>query len=634
MLQKIRDRATGPLAWFVVGIICVPFAFFGIEAFRSNSGANDVAKVGKEEISDAQLRQQYEQRYQQLQDMLGENFRSDMINPETLRQSVLDGLIQDSVDRQYLSKQEYRISDTNVLGFIRAQDAFQDKGNFSPKLYQDRLARQGMNPIQYEDRVRAYLASQQLRQAVTNSTVLTEQELKQAYQWEKQARRFNYRVYNAEMAAKTVTVAEDAIAKRYEERKATLLAPERVRLEYVELDRNVLKSSVPVDEEALLTLYEAEKNTRFRTAEERLARHILIRASEPDAEAQILALAKELVDGKKIFADLAKENSQDPGSKNKGGDLGRVTRGMMVKPFEDALFGLQAGAVSAPVKTDFGWHLIKLEEIVPAKVRPFEDASIQVELKDLYQDRKAREEFEVLAEKLEQVSFENPSSLKFVADQLKLEIKQSEWLTREGGAGIAAQESVITAAFSDVVLRDKENSLPVSSGDKHIVLRVLEHEVAREQTLLEVRDELTAELRSEAVASRLEELAKADLARLEAGEVKLADLADTEIAKNQKEQQVLRTDTQPNRSLVGAVFALDMPVEGAVKYQWLPVYGSNDVAVVGLTEVVEGAWSDASNSDKTAARQRLLAQRSNQEFAALQAALRDQTKVKIYRQSL
>ncbi len=630
MLQKIRDRATGPLAWFIVGIICIPFAFFGIEAFRSDGSAGDVAKVGDEIITDGQLQQEYQQRYQQLQQMLGESFRPDMINPDMLRRSVLDGLVQDAVNRQYMAEERYRVSDQKLMDFIRAQEAFHDNGQFSSARYREQLSRQGMSPVLYEDRVRAYLTDLQLRQAVTGSAVLAEPELQRAYAREKQQRRFAWRRYDSDKIAEGITIGDEAIAARYEERKASLQAPERVRVRYLELSRADLKDAVELDEAALQALYEAEKNSRFAEPEERQARHILIRASADDARTKIEELAQQLAEGAD-FAALASEHSQDPGSQAKGGDLGWVSRGMMVAPFEEALFGLEVGQVSDPVETSFGWHLIKLTDLREPRVRPFEDEATRREVEDLYRERQARERFSVLSEQLEQISFENPTSLEPAASALALEIKESAWFTRDGGAGIAAEDAVIKAAFSDLVLNGGENSQPITLGARQIVLRQLEHEPARQQTLEEVRESLREELLAEAVAAEVERLAKADLARLEGGEVKLAELEETAVAANQAQELVQRGENKPERALVATAFSLDAPAEGAASYAWVKLPASGDGAVIELTEVIDADWAQASEADKEQLRRRLLDRHASQEFAAMQAALRESAKVRILR---
>lgn len=633
MLQKIRDRATGPLAWFIVGIICVPFAFFGIESFRSSGPSGDVAKVGDEKISDAQLQQEYQSRYQQLQQMLGENFRPDFINPDTLRASVLDGLIQDAVNRQYLAERNYRVSDQMVLQFIRAQDAFQDAGNFSPQLYRDMLARQGMNPIQYEDRVRAYLASQQLRQGVVNTAVVTERELAQQFAFDKQARRFAHRRYSADAVAEGISIEDAAIEARYEERKASLMAPERIRVEYLELDINALKADVEVSEEAKQALYEAEKDTRFAVPEERLARHILIRASDEDAQSKIQDLAAQLADGAD-FAELAQQHSQDPGSRNKGGDLGWVARGMMVAPFEEALFAGAKGEITAPVESEFGWHLIEIQDVREASVRPYEDERTQRELSDLIQEREARERFDAMSEQLEQLAFENPASLQPAAEALSLPIQASDWFTRQGGEGLAANEAVVKSAFSDLVLRDGENSLPLAVGRRQIVLRKLEHEPERPQTLDEVRERLRAELIREAVAERLNALVAQDLEQLEAGDVAgLAALENDDVARNQPEAQVQRSDGAPNRALIAAAFELPRPAPGEGAYQRVQLPGSQDLAIVELSEVIDADWSAASEADREQTRRQLQSRLAGQEYAALEAALRERAKVKVYRET-
>ena len=615
------------MAWFIVGIICIPFAFFGIEAFQSNSGTRNVAEVEGQEISEAALQQRYQQRYQQLQQMLGENFRPDMIDPDMLRESVLQGMILEVVTDAYLSDNSYRVSDEAVLAMIRGEQAFQQNGHFSPTLYRETLARQGMNAVQYEDRVRAFLTDQQLRQAVTNSVMVTEKELASEWAIDRQKRRFNHRVYDAKAVADSVQIDDADVVARYEERKANLIAPERVRVEYVELDQQLLKEQVEVTPQALQTLYDEQKDTRFKVAEERKARHILVRASEEDARGKIDAAAQRLADGEE-FAAVAQDVSQDPGSKNKGGDLGWVSAGMMVPPFEDALFALDTGVVSEPVETQFGWHLIQVEEIRPARVRSFDDADVQTELDDMYRERQAREQFDALAEQLEQVSFESPASLQPVSEQLDLEIKVSEWMTRDGGAGIGGNDAVVTAAFSDLVLNAGENSLPINVGRRQVVLRVAEHEEERAQTLDEVRADLVEELTQEAVAEKLQAMADADLAALEEGK-SLADLPDQDAAENQKPITAERGDIAPARVIIATVFGMQAPADDGASYETVTMPNGN-LALIELDQVTDGNWADAIETEKEATKRRMEAKRANEEYMALQAALRAQADVKLF----
>ena len=629
MLQKIRDRATGPLAWFIVAIICVPFAFFGIEAFRTDGGTTDVAKVGGETISEAELTRQYEQRYQQLQQMLGENFRSDLIDPDVLRRNVLDGLIQSEVNRQYLRAADYGVSDQQVLAFVQGQEAFQSAGAFSPSQYRDVLARQGMNPIQYEDRVREFLVTEQLRRAIGETVLVTEQELARAYAHEHQQRSFAYRRYQAAVLRDEITISDEQIAERYEQRKASLKAPERVRIAYLELSRDALKQDIDASDEELRALYAEQKDTRFTVPEERKARHILIRESTPDAQDKIESLAGELAQGAD-FAELAKEHSEDPGSKNQGGDLGWVSRGVMVPAFEQALFSLPEGQVSEPVESSFGWHLIRLDELRPARVRDFDDA--REEVLNLYRERQARERFDALAEQLEQLSFENPASLEPAAESLGLEIQESGWFTRQGGAGITAQDAVIEAAFSSLVLENEENSQPIALGNRQVVLRVLAHEPERPQTLEEVQEQLRAELKREGVAAELKQRAEADLATLEASsDQRLENLSESPVAENVAAQSITRNSNELPRALVNAVFSMEPPADNGARYRSVPLPGG-DYALLEFTQAVDGDWAQADEAERETTRERIVSRLANQEYAALEAALRADSKIKVYRE--
>jgi len=369
MLQSIRDRATGPIAWGIVGLITIPFAFWGIDSYLQGPGNPEVAEVGDAEISQTQLQRAYDQHYQRLQQLMGDNFDPDSINNAQLRRGVLDNLIREEVLTQYVRDSGYRVSDVSLANTLREQTAFQEGGSFSAERYREVLSRNGYTPAAYEARLRNALAMDQLQQGLTSSAFVTETDVNAAARLEQQQRRIQYLEFNLEQYSRQADISDEDIQAYYEAQPARFSTPERVRLEYLEIDKSTLKPADRPDEAVLQAMYEAEKQSRFTTAEQRKARHILIQTQDNEAEAakaKIEKIAAQLKQGAS-FEALAKELSEDTGSRDDGGDLGWIGRGVMVPEFEQALFALPENKVSEPVKSPFGWHLIRVDELRGSK---------------------------------------------------------------------------------------------------------------------------------------------------------------------------------------------------------------------------------------------------------------------------
>ena len=499
MLQDIRERLTGPIIWFIVGIICIPFAFFGIQTFRGGGGDAVIAKVERQKIRESQFRAAYEQRMQQLQALMGGNFRPELIDQQRFRQTVLNDMVQESLLRQHVRKAGYRASNAMVFEALEAVPAFQENGKFSTETYRSRLAAQGYTPARFEQQLRDAIVVDQMREGILGSAFAAPADAAQTYRLDQQQRWLAYATFEVARYLPQVQVSDAQVQERYEQQKAQFLSPERLRVAYVELALDTLPPAPAPEAEVLKVLYEADKATRFSTVEERRARHILVNfgADKDEAKKRIESLAGKVAQGAD-FASLASSQSDDPGSKAQGGDLGWVRRGQMLEKFEQALFALSKGEVSAPVETEFGWHLIKLEEVKQARTRPFEDAEVQAELLAAYRQRDAERRYEELSEKIGETAFESPASLEPTAQASGLQVQASGWFTRDEGTGLFALPAVREAAFSDDVLQSGENSRPIAAGENHIiVLRKQEHEPARQKPLEEVAAAIREQLKLE-----------------------------------------------------------------------------------------------------------------------------------------
>ena len=584
MLQNIRDRMTGPIVWAIVGLIAVPFAFFGIETFQGSGSDPTVAKVGAQKITSAQLEAAYQQRLQRLQQMLGENFRSDMIEPVRFREGVLQEMVQETALQQHALNAGYTASDASILQAIQAIPAFQKDGQFSADQYRQALSAKGLSPQGFETQLREGLSQDQIRDGVLASAFVTPAEAAAAWRLAQQERAFTSLAFKPETYEAAITVSDEEIAKRFAANGAAYKAPERLKLKTVELDLAKLPEAPAPEAAVLKAIYDADSNP-FSAPEERRARHILIAfGADKDAAREKADAIKAKLDAKADFAALARDASDDPGSKSNGGDLGWVRKGLMTPKFEQALFALQKSEVSTPVETEFGWHVIQLEDIKQAETKPFADASVQAELLSSYRKRDVEKRFQQLSEKLEQLAFENASSLDPVAQAIGTTVETTDWFTRSSGSGFTANQAVVQAAFSDEVLQDNENSKPVDLGNNRIaVVRKAEYEPARARQLEEVREQIRAEIKRATAVARAQAEADAVIKAAESGTALTVLAAERQLSVTAP-GSVRRDAEGVERAVLEAAFRLARPVASKTSVG-KTILGNGEVVVIALESV-------------------------------------------------
>lgn len=629
MLQAIREKFIGWALWLVIGIIVVPFAFFGIETFRSGGGDPQVAKVGSQKITEAQLRQAYDQRLAQLQQLMGDQFNAAEMDQVKFREAVLKDLVQESLMRQFVKEQGFRATDAAIFESLQAIPAFQDNGKFSSEAYRIRLANMGYTPDRFETLMRESLVADQLRDSLMMTAFQTQQSAEQSWRLAQQKRSVAYARLTPERFAAQVNVTDAQIEARYNESKSNYLAPERVRVAYLDLSLDSLPPTAPPSAEVLKAVYDTEKAARYTTPEERQARHILIPfgADKAVARTQIEALATKLQNGGD-FSSLAAANSSDPGSKDKGGSLGWIKRGQMTGKFEQALFELKKGELSAPVETEFGWHLIRLDDLRDAQVRLFEDPEVQRQLMTTYRARESDKRFQELSEKLEQLVFEAPGTLEPAAKALGLSIQTSDWLTRKGGEGLFANPKLLEAAFSEDVIKSDENSRPVSAAPGRVlVLRKHEYEPSRARALAEVSGTIREELTAQAARAAVKSHAAAILNAARKGQ-SLQTLASEHDAEFRSVEAAARDQQGVPAEVLATAFSLPKPKADAAAYGQADLPGGA-VAVVALTGVQDAAAP--APSDDAYAQQAANAReaRAGAEFAAYRSYIESQYKVKL-----
>jgi peptidyl-prolyl cis-trans isomerase D len=600
MLLAIRERVMGIVGWVLLGFLAVAFAFFGLNSYLGDSTRMYAASVNDVEIPLAAQQRTYQQLRANLQEQLGQAYDPAMINEEMLKKSALQQLIREQLLLQAAQADGFAVSKEMLAARISAIEAFRDGDAFSSQKYERLLRTQGINPAQFERRLSRELVTQQLINGISGTAASTPGMVEDLYRLQAQQRHFRY-VTVPVTAYLGKQAADDAeVEKYYQENSNEFMSPERIRIHYVELIADNLEVDTEVDAAALKALYD-EQSEKYITEEQRQARHILVSlppGSDADAVAQARSRAQlilERLEQGEVFAEIAGAESDDPGSAANGGDLGSFGKGVMAPEFEEAVFTLDKGERSGIVKTAFGFHIIEVTDIKPEIATPLEDVRDELEREYLAEARS--DLFFEYSELLANAAFENPDSLDSVASELDIEVRTSEWLTRDGGPGIGEYPEIIAAAFQQDVLESGNNSEPVEVADNHqVVIRLLDHEPAESLPLESVREEITR---------KVNDLKARDLASRE-GENLLQELRSGtpfgEVAKKldtplMDSGLITRNSDKPDRAIIQEAFLMPGPANETPSLAGL-VMRNGDYVILSLEEIRDGVMSELSEADR------------------------------------
>ena len=639
LLQKIRDHAQGWFAYIIIGLLTIPFAVWGINYYFEGGGPLDAAVVGDSKISLQEYQRTYQQQRQRLQGMLGDSLDPTLLEGPRLKQDTLRQLIDERVLNQLTRNQRLRVSDQQLRDALLALPVFQQNGGFNKELYERLLRNQGYTIAVFEEGLRLSLATEQLRNGVVASALTTPVELEKIIALLKQQRKIQYLVMTLPQYAAKAVVEESAIQDYFKNNQDRFVHPEQVQVQFLELKLPDIAEQITVSEDELKTVYNAQMD-RYGRPEERSASHILIKLS-PDAtqeevnqaEAQAQKIADEIHSGSKSFDQALEEAKANTSGKLESGDLGVIGKGLLDNPaFENALYALEkAGDVSQPVRMPSGFHLIRLDQIAPAQIKPFEEVRESI-AKELRQQQ-AENRFYEITQTLANLSYEHPDNLEPAAKALDVPVQDSDWFDSQGGEGIAKQPKVIDSAFSEDVLKRGINSEPLELEPGHVVvLRVKEHKEATPRTLEESREEIVKILREqqarEALAKDIEILKKRaiqgehlqTLAREFSGEFK-----DTGL--------VSRDASSVDSTVLATAFRLPQPETGQVALGSVTL-ANGDQAVLEVFQVTPGQPDTVPENERKALAQQLAYQTGSEQFDGLLNSVRAKTKVVTYNDRL
>ncbi|MEE8874293.1 SurA N-terminal domain-containing protein [Pseudomonas helleri] len=623
MLQNIRDNSQGWIAKTIIGVIVALMALTGFDAiFQATSHSKDAAKVNGEEITQVELSQAVDMQRRQLMQQLGKDFDPALLDEKMLHDAALKGLIDRKLLLQGANQAKFSFSEAALDQVILQTPEFQDNGQFSPERFDQVIRQLGYGRLQFREMLGQEMLIGQLRAGLAGSGFVTDEEVNAFARLEKQTRDFATLNIKADPAA--VKVSDDEVKAYYDEHAKEFMTPDQVVIDYIELKKSAFFDQVAVKDDELQALYQKEI---ANLAEQRRAAHILIevndKVSDAQAKAKIEDIQQRLAKGES-FEALAKEFSQDPGSAANGGDLGFAGPGVYDPTFETAVYALKKDQVSEPVRTSFGYHLIKLLGVEAPEVPSF--ASLKDKLTRDLKTQQVERRFVDATKQLEDSAFE-ASDLAQPAQELNLTVHTSAPFGREGGEGIAANRAVVQAAFSTEVMDEGANSTALElDPETVVVLRVKEHLKPEQLPLEAVASSIHAHLVKEQAAGAAK--AKAE------GIIK--DLRDGKLALNQPvagqswkvDEAVTRGQDGIDPVVLQAVFR--MPKPAAKDKPTFSTVSLADGTVVVLR--LNGVNDDAKLTDEEkASYRRFLASRSGQQdFAAYRKQLENEAKVERY----
>jgi peptidyl-prolyl cis-trans isomerase D len=552
-----------------------------------------------------------------------------------MKERVLNAM----VDQQLLLKANddlgLRVSDAAVRDAIASIQAFQVNGQFDAATYRAVLTAERKTPAMFEDEMRSSMAISLIPDALSASTLVTDDEVDQFLKLRLQRRDLRY-VLLPRPALTDSKVTDAQIQAYYKQHQAEFMAPEQVAIRYIEVNAADLKADNPPTEEDLRKRYEDEKQ-RFVQPEQRLVSHILIdvpKNATPEQQKAALAKAQKIAAEAtpQNFAKLAEKDSADLGSRRQGGDLGWLEQGVTNKAFDDALFSLQKGKISQPVLSDEGYHIIWLRDIRSGQAKPFEEVRGQLEQEAIASERERK--YNDVAGKLADKTYQNPTSLEPAAQALDLPIKSTGLFTREGDkSGIAADPKVAKAAFSDDALVQGNNSGLIDLGNNHsVVIHVDKHVPAAVRPLAEVRDAIEKDILDERVAAAAKQRADSLLARLEKGE-SMDAVAASAGAAVQKVQDALRVQEGLPGQLRDQAFLLPHPKDGKPQFAAVAL-PEGAYALLAVDKVQDGDLSKVTPDQRKILRQSMIAAYGNVATEGFIDALKAKTEIKIAKERM
>jgi len=578
MLEKFRSYAQTKAAQVILALILIPFALFGIDSYLNQAGNNlSIAKVNGYKIALPEYNRAIENVRNR---MMTEGKKVDpaMFDSFEFKESVVDGLISKQLVNNDIKKSKFKITDQQLSQYIIGMPEFQKDGKFSQELYDKVLQSNQLTPKKFEESIRNDLLIQQVRDGLQKLTFIPPNNLAETLKATSQQREISVAEFKTKEYMAKANITEKEMQAFYDQNKSKFLAPEQVKAEFVVFSLASILPTINVTEDEIKTFYKTNSD-KYQNQQQREASHILIAASKnaaPAEKAKAKAKAEELLSqirkNPKQFEELATKYSQDPESAKKGGELGAFGRGMMVKPFDDAVFSMKVNEISNIVESDFGYHIIKLTKII-GEGGSFDSMKPQIKAELIYQ--KGQEKFAALAEEFSNKVYEQSSSLDAVSKKFNLPIQKTDWISRNDSDKFFKNETLMNALYSKESIKDHRNTEAIEVTPNNLIsARVVDYKAQSTKPFTDVKKNIEDYLKFEA--------AKKTVAS--EGEAALKTISDT--SRKIDWQPAVLVDRKNTKGLSEAVInhAYKMPTDKLPSYSGF-VDGNNGYVIVKVNKV-------------------------------------------------
>jgi len=589
MLQAIRDRATGVFAWVIVTLLIIPFALWGIQEYFGGGSAVNVAVVNDLEIPRTQLNARVDR------ELRGKKERPEGKALVAFRRKILNQIIQEEILYQSALDRGFRIHEAVIAQQIETNPAFYLDGRFNQERYEAVLASNGFSPGSYQAMLGRDLITQQFVGGILRTSFVLPNQVERVVELEGRKLDLDYLELPLKKYLDHTRVSDEQGKKYYQQHKQNFRSQEQVRLDYLMLSIGDIENELKYTDKQLRQFYDDNQDS-FLMPEQRQLAHIMIEVTEGQKEAGIKKarqLANELYQKLQKGADFAKLASQfsdDAGSAKQGGDIGVLEEGTQDKAFEEAALKLKKGEYSKPVKSAYGYHIIKVLNIKPGSNKSFSNARADVE--KMYRKQEAEKLFFDKKDELYNLSYENPDSLDVAASGLNLKIKKSPWFGRSGikGDEIVFDTKVVTIAFSGDVFANGEPARSLNSklinlkaGDKSqsdtvAVIRLSDYKPSKVLSFEKVKSEISHTLTNQQAVKGMNADMKAYI-KLARGGVGLEQIAKEKSVSFKSIGYTGRSDQKYDALLLNAAFKAPKPGEGKISYTSVHTRNGNGAIV-------------------------------------------------------
>ena len=578
MLEKFSSYAQTKAAKIILALILVPFALFGIDSYLNQAGNNlSIAKVNGYKIALPEYNRAIENVRNRIMSE-GKKVDPAMFDSFEFKESVIDGLITKQLLNNDIKKSRFRITDQQLSQYIIGMPEFQKDGKFSQEIYDKVLQNNQLTPKKFEESIRNDLLIQQVRDGLQKLTFIPPNNLAETLKATSQQREISVAEFKTKEYMTKANIAEKDMQAFYDQNKSKFLAPEQVKAEFVVFSLANILPTINVTEDEIKSFFKANAD-KYQNQQQREASHILIATSKnapPVEKAKAKAKAEDVLNqirkNPKQFEELAKKYSQDPESAKKGGDLGSFGRGMMVKPFDDAVFSMKVNEISNIVESDFGYHIIKLTKII-GEGGAFDAMRPQIKAELIYQ--KGQEKFAALAEEFSNKVYEQSSSLDAVSKRFNLPIQKTDWISRNDSDKFFKNEALMSALYSKESIKDHRNTEAIEVTPNNLIsARVVDYKAQSTKPFADVKKNIEDYLKFESAKKMV----------ASEGEAALKSLSDT--SRKIEWQPATLVDRKNTKGLSDAVInhAYKMPTDKLPSYSGF-IDGNNGYVIVKVNKI-------------------------------------------------